>query len=145
MIEPCCEYLSVRCIGSMFLSCHERFPEWIHTLYCLTVRELLARNRLEIWSVSECNWARTHNHLVHKQTPNHLAKLAKWLSRAVSTYLYGTLTVCSYHVTYAFQSESILYCCLNVRELINQNRLEVWSVSHCKWARAHNHLVRKRT
>ena len=26
------------------------------------------------------------------------------------------LTVCSYHVTYAFQSESTLYICLNVKE-----------------------------
>ena len=24
-----------------------------------------------------CNWIRTHNHLVHKRTLNHLAKLAK--------------------------------------------------------------------
>ena len=30
---------------------------------------------------SDCNWTRTHNHLVHKRTLNHLAKLAfKWLS-----------------------------------------------------------------
>ena len=30
--------------------------------------------------ISDCNWTRTHNHLVHKRTLNHLAKLAKWLS-----------------------------------------------------------------
>ena len=29
------------------------------------------------------------NHLVRKQTLSHLAKLVKWLSRVVSTYLYG--------------------------------------------------------
>ena len=32
---------------------------------------------------SDCNWTRTHNHLLHKRTLNHLAKLvslAKWLS-----------------------------------------------------------------
>ena len=32
---------------------------------------------------NDCNWIRTHNHLVHKRTLNHLAKLvsqAKWLS-----------------------------------------------------------------
>ena len=28
-------------------------------------------------NLSGCNWTRTHNHLVHKQTLNHLAKLAK--------------------------------------------------------------------
>ena len=27
--------------------------------------------------VCDCNWTRTHNHLVHKRTLNHLAKLAK--------------------------------------------------------------------
>ena len=27
--------------------------------------------------LSDCNWTRTHNHLVHKRTLNHLAKLAK--------------------------------------------------------------------
>ena len=26
---------------------------------------------------SDCNWTRTHNHLVRKQTLNHLAKLTK--------------------------------------------------------------------
>ena len=33
--------------------------------------------------MNDCNWTRTHNHLVHKRTLNHLAKLAslaKWLS-----------------------------------------------------------------
>ena len=39
--------------------------------------------------LSNCNWTRTHNHLVHKRTLNHLAKLAKWLSCVMSTYLYG--------------------------------------------------------
>ena len=30
--------------------------------------------------LSDCNWTRTHNHFVHKQTLYHLAKLPKWLS-----------------------------------------------------------------
>ena len=36
----------------------------------------------------DCNRTQTHNHLVYKLTLNHLAKLAKWLSCVVSTYLY---------------------------------------------------------
>ena len=40
-------------------------------------------------SLSDCNGTRTHNHLVHKQTLNHLTKLAKWLSCVVSTFLYS--------------------------------------------------------
>ena len=35
------------------------------------------------------------------------------------------LTVCYYHVTCAFQSESTLYSCLNVKELLARNRREV--------------------
>ena len=56
---------------------------------CVNVKELLARNRREIWSLSDCNWTRTHNHLVHKRKLNHLAIPAKWLSCVVSSYLYG--------------------------------------------------------
>ena len=48
--------------------------EWLYS--CLNVKELFARSRREIWSLSDCNWTRTHNHLVHKRTLNHLAKLA---------------------------------------------------------------------
>ena len=60
------------------------------TLYgCLNVKELLARSRRHIWRLSDCSGTRNHNHLVRKGTLNHLAKLAKWLSCAVSTYLYG--------------------------------------------------------
>ena len=40
-------------------------------------------------SPSDCNWIRTHNHLIHKWTLNHFAKLTKLLSCIVSTYLYG--------------------------------------------------------
>ena len=35
------------------------------------------------------------------------------------------LTVCSYHVTYAFQSESTLYSCLNVKELLARSRRKI--------------------
>ena len=35
------------------------------------------------------------------------------------------LSVCSYHVTHAFQSESTLYCCLNVKELLARSRREI--------------------
>ena len=35
------------------------------------------------------------------------------------------LTVCSCHVTYAFQSESTLYSCQNVKELLARSRREI--------------------
>ena len=35
------------------------------------------------------------------------------------------LTICSYHVTYAFQTESTRYSCPNVKELLAQSRREI--------------------
>ena len=35
--------------------------------------------------------------------------------------MFKFITLCSYHVTYVFQSESTLYSCLNVRELLARN------------------------
>ena len=61
-----------------------------HSIVCLNVKELLARSRPHIWSLSDSNVIRIHNHLVRKRTLNHLAELAKWLTCVVSTYLYGT-------------------------------------------------------
>ena len=54
-------------------------------------------------------------------------------------------TICSYHVTYAFQSKSTLYSFLNVKELLARNMREIWSLSGCNGTRTRNHLVRKRT
>ena len=41
----------------------------------------------------------------------------------------------SCHVTYAFQSESTLYSCLNVNELLSRSRHEIWTLSDCSWTR----------
>ena len=38
-------------------------------------------------------------------------------------------TVCYYHVTYEFQSEHTLYSVLNVKEMLVQNRRNIWSLS----------------
>ena len=45
------------------------------------------------------------------------------------------------------QSESALYRCLNVKELLAWSRREIWSLiwSNCNWTRTQAHLVRKRT
>ena len=72
-------------------SCHFKyvFQNEITLYSCLNVKELLARSRHKIWSLSDCNWTRTQNHLVRKWTLNHLAKLtislAKWLSVCLQT------------------------------------------------------------
>ena len=43
----------------------------------------------ELCILSECNGNQTYIQLVPKETLNHLAKLARWFSCVVSTYLYG--------------------------------------------------------
>ena len=55
-----------RIIDCMFLSCHVRIQSETTLYSCLNVREVLARNRYSIWSLSDCNRTRTHNDLVHK-------------------------------------------------------------------------------
>ena len=129
----------------MFLLCDVRFSEWIHTPSCLNVKELLARNRREIWSLSDRNWTWTQNHLVRKRTLNHLAKLVKWLSCVLTTYLSRAfdcmLLSCDLRVSEWIHTPS----CLNVQELLVQSRLKIWSLSDCNWTRIQYHLVRKRT
>ena len=44
------------------------------------------------------------------------------------TWIKSLMTVCSYHVRYAFQSESTLYGCLIVKELLARNRCKIWSL-----------------
>ena len=101
MIELCCEYLFVRCIWLyVIIMSRTIFRVNPLSIVCLSVKELLAWSRPHIRSLSDSNEIRTHNHLVCKQTLNHLAKLAKWLSCVVSTYLYGAFDcmLLSYHV-----------------------------------------------
>ena len=70
-----------------------------------------------------------------------------WAQFQFCCYLYqiDIMTVCSYHVAYACHSESTLYSCLNVKELIAQNGNDIWSLSDCNRTRTDNHLVRKLT
>ena len=94
-----------------------------------------------------CNGFGPQNHIVRKRTFNRLAKLANdwavlWVHICMGTV---QLTVCYYHVTYAFQSESALYSCLNIKELLVQNRRHIWSLSDCNGIRTDNHVVRKQT
>ena len=43
------------------------------------------------------------------------------------------VTPCYCHVTHAFQSESTLYSCLNVKEPLAWSRRKIWSLSDCNW------------
>ena len=54
------------------------------------------------------------------------------------------LTVCYYHLTYEFQSESTLYICLNVEEPLALKRHDI-CLSGSIGIQTHNQLVCKRT
>ena len=54
------------------------------------------------------------------------------------------LTLCSFHVTYTFQSKLTLYKCMILKELLAQSRRNIWSLSDYNWTRAHKQLCHKR-
>ena len=139
MIELCCEYLSVRCIWLYGLIMSRTPFQSESTLYsCLNVKELLARSRREIWRLCDCNWTRTRNHLVYKRTLNHLAKLAKWLSCVLSTYLYGAfeyLSVQMHRTDMYSQHSSIIW-------LVWLNGwVFVYELSDCGFESSSSHIV----
>ena len=37
---------------------------------------LCSHSEIKFLSISDCNWTRTHNHLIHKRTLIYLAKMA---------------------------------------------------------------------
>ena len=94
MIELCCEYLFVRCLWLyVIIMSRTSFSVNPHSIVCLNVKELLAGSRHHIWSLSDGNLIRTHNHLVRKRTLNYLANLAKWLSCLRTKCLWVRITL----------------------------------------------------
>ena len=74
----------------------------LHSIVCLNAKELLARSRRHMSSLSDSNVIRTHNYLVRKRTLNHIAKLAslaKWLSVCLRTkWLWVRMTLLSLEI-----------------------------------------------
>ena len=68
------QYFQIFCVQVYVILSRTNFRGNLH-YSCLN--ELLARSRHHIWSLSDSNGIRTHNHLVLKQTLNHLVKLAE--------------------------------------------------------------------
>ena len=118
---------------------HKDFDHIFFWMFNVVFAEVIIHNI----TLSDYNWTQTQNHLIHKWTLNHLAKLGVINDWAVFWVLICTvhLTVCSYHVMYTFQSESTLYSCLNIKELLARSRRKIWSLSDWNWTRTHNHQV----
>ena len=83
--------------------------------------------------------------IVHKQTLNHLAKLVKWLSCIVSTYLYDTFwlyVLCHICISKWIDILQLSECqetaCLKQAQNLTFKWLQLWTQTH-------NHLVHKQT
>ena len=90
---------------------------------------------LEIHDVEDMFMVPAENKAKHLSTVNHTIK---------TIHHHQTSSVCYYHVAYAFQSESTLYICLHVKDLLARSMRKIWSLSDCNWTQTHNHLVHKR-
>ena len=101
---------------------------------CLCVKELLARNKSNVWNSSDCNRIGTHNYLVRKWILKHFSQTNLHVFWVLICTVH--LNVCSYHVTYAFQGKSTHCSCLNVKEFFTQNIRDVkgvpWYSSNCR-------------
>ena len=94
---------------------------------CLNVKELLARNRCKILSLNDWNETRIHNHLVHKWTLNHLAKLVKWLSM-IRTYS-------QMHHTHKYSPDSSI-----IWPVWLNGRVFIYKLSGCRFRSYCSHL-----
>ena len=77
----------------------------------------------------------------------HSCKMLKYGQTYFENLAFSTLfsRLCSCHVTYAFQSESTIYSCLNVKDFLSPRRCQISRLSNCNWTCTQNHLVLKRT
>ena len=131
MIELSCEFFSVRWIWLYILimscTCFRVNPHFFFAL--MSRKSLLKTNAISEVSVTSTGLEPTttlfgnQNSTIRPNCPNNLAEL--WVViRTVH------LSVCSYHVIYDFQSESTFYLCLNIKEILAQDRCDIWSLSH---------------
>ena len=80
-----CNLLLLRCLlGLMFLC--DIMPALFALHNSSKIRRLTNDSKLPM-ILNDCNWSLNHKHLGCKRTHNRFAKLAKWLSCVVSTYL----------------------------------------------------------
>ena len=133
MTELCCEYLSMWCIWLyVIIMSPTRFRMNPHSIACLNAKELLARSRCHIWSLSDSNEIQTQR--VWILWFNHLAKLAKWLTCVMSTYLYGALDL---YLKFKWQQQDLnpqIWCLLQARTSLTFRQTKEWiHTKSCLW------------
>ena len=95
--------------------------------------------------ISDCKEIRTHKQLLCKLTLNHLAKLTKWLSCTVSTYLcnaFKCVFLSSHIRILAWIYTLYLPECQGT---FPGDRRDIWNLSDCIRVWTYSHLVRKGT
>ena len=100
----------------------------------LNVKELLARNRRDIWSLSDCNETRTYNHLVRKRTLNHLWSVWPVFMAVLSKEFFDIQATmeCGFtlkRVSYMKRTHSHVHC----RNKFSQNSSIIWPVRLNRW------------
>ena len=113
---------------------------------CLNDKELLAWIRREIWRLSDCNWTRPRTtYFLNEHSTISPNWPTNWAIFWVLIYTGHLRHLCCCHLTYMFQTESMLYICLNLKELLARSRREIQRLRDWNWTRSQNNLVLKRT
>ena len=96
----------------------------VKTVFTLTLLEILLFDGRLVLSLSQRVQTKSNQKLIMQildQYPFYL--ILKKLLRSFRTK--ESLTVCSYHVTYAFQNENTPYSCQNAKEFLAPNRSNI--------------------
>ena len=104
-----------------------------HSIVYLNVKEILARSRHHIWSLSDSNVIRTQNHLVRKRTLNHLAKL-----RLQTKWLWFEFML-SFMVFILWVEKFVNLTSVNVILIFDKKGADTWNLSDCNefWTKNH--------
>ena len=108
-----CGQLRITCFTLKIYPCFISPIKLTNWLYVI----IMSRTRFRVNLYSIVAWM-SRKSLLATSKPNYWAVL--WV--LVCTV---RLTLCYYHVTYAFQTESTIYSCLNVKEHLVRNRCDI--------------------
>ena len=146
MINLSSEYLSIRCIW-LYVLVMCRTLSWVnpHSIVAWMSRNsfLKACVKAEVsvaafWLEPRTIWFVNEHSTIWPNWSNDWAVFGVLICTGLST-------VCSCHLTYAIQSESTLYSCLNIKSFFSWSERVMWCLSDCNWTWSQNQLVRKRT
>ena len=102
----------------------------LHPTVCLNVKELLARSRRHIRSLSDSNGIRTSNHLVCKWTLTDLAKLVSLLNGWVFVY---KVSGCGFESCWYRKSLCNETCVVIIDSASSSFRLKLKEMLHITW------------